>query len=146
MSNRKSDGGLLNKVWTSMVVVDYPELSVFSSDMGEEQITLTYEEQLTKMLNNATSRTAAPSVIIPVTIEVHIVKTNNISALYENLTDNLAKIGRVVLTSDAMNEQKQTVINCWVQSIGNRKFNATESSRVITIGGIIEKNNALFNF
>lgn len=78
-------------------------------------------------------------------ISLHLLKTQNLAALYKAQMEDSSLIGTVVVRPDAITTPLYQILNCAIQSIAELRMNGRDAGFRVTIGGFYSINGSLFD-
>src|ERR1700743_1723349 len=102
MANPLIDLGQLNRLKTSVLIPNFPELNVTVSYLGEEGINLRLNGPVTTRVPAMTGSVPSPEPYAPVTLVIHLVKSQTLSVLYKAQMEDLALIGDLTVRPDVL--------------------------------------------
>jgi acid phosphatase family membrane protein YuiD len=136
--------GSLNRLRTSLVVENYPNLNVTAAFLGRGGIVVAFEGETTMMIPTMTGLVASPMPFQPVTVTVALIKTTGLAQQWENQRTTLSTIGAVTVTTDATTLANYTFRNCAIDNVRELNFAGDDAGYIVTIKGYYSINNSLW--
>lgn len=122
----------VNKLYTKAVFSEDSNMNVVASDMGENQITITAQENIVERLRTATGTIGSLNIFVPVEITIEILKT---SPAYENYikrcNENGYIGGNVTIYDDVNKEHTFSEVTISTQEFPS--MNGSNASHTFTI-------------
>lgn len=144
MANPLIAQGTLNRLRASVFIVDFPELNVSASYLGDAGITLSLDGDSTVMLQAMTGMVTSPEPFLPATITMNLLKTQSLSDLYKEQMENNTLIGDVTVTPDSIALGDYQITNCALSSVRELQLNGKDAGYVVTIKGTYNINDELW--
>lgn len=129
----------LNKLYTKAIFTDAPELNVGAYDLGEKMISIQIDEDFVNRLPTATGTVGSLAIIVPVTVNIDILKTSSAVGEWSDRVLSNAYIGGTLTVYNDVNAPysiKDVSIN--IKSMGN--LNGTEPAVQFEVKGNLEVN------
>lgn len=129
----------LNKLYTKAIFTDAPELNVGARDLGENMINIQIDEDFVNRLPTATGTVGSLAIIVPVTVNIDILKTSSAVSEWSDRVLSNAYIGGALTVYNDVNSPysiKDVSIN--IKSMGN--LNGTEPAVQFEVKGNLEVN------
>lgn len=146
MANPLIDLGQLNRLKTSVLVSNFPQLNVTASFLGEEGVNLRMNGPVTTRIAAMTGSVPSPEPYVPVTLVIHLVKSQSLSALFQTQMQSTALIGDVTVRPDVVRGLGVYYLsNCSIDNVGELTFNGKSIDYGVEIGGNWYVNSALWN-
>ena len=137
--------GTLNRLRGSVVVTNIPNLTVTAPYLGKTGISLALQGVATTYIDTMTGSVTAPEPYQLVTVVISTLKTNGIASLWKAQMENTTLLGDIVVSSDTLAFPSYKLVNCAIESIADMAFNGTTAEVAITVKGIYNINNNLWN-
>ena len=138
--------GQLNRLKTSVLLVNFPQLNVTASYLGEEGINLRMNGPATTRVQAMTGSVPSPEPYVPVTLVIHLVKSQPLSAAYQAQMQDTTLIGDLTVRPDVVKGLGPYLLtNCSIDTVGELTFNGKSIDYGIEIGGNWNVNAALWN-
>lgn len=137
--------GTLNLLRGSVVVTSFPSLNVTAPFLGKAGIRLTFEGDTTLYIDTMTGAVTSPQPYLRVTVEMDLLKTQNVAVLYKAQQEALSTIGDLVVYSDATNFPTYQLTNCSIMRTPGVDFSGTTPIYSVMLGGIYNINANLWN-
>lgn len=146
MANPLIDLGQLNRLRTSVLIPNFPELNVTASWLGKEGVNLRMNGPVTTRVPAMTGSVPSPEPYVPVTLVIHLVKSQTLSVLYKAQMEDLALIGDLTVRPDVLKGLPAYYLtNCSIDNVGELTFNGESIDYGVEIGGNWNVNNSLWN-
>lgn len=146
MANPLIDLGQLNRLKTSVLIANFPELNVSASFLGEEGVNLRMNAAVTTRLPAMTGSVPSPEPYVPVTLVIHLIKSQPLSALFQAQMQDISVIGDLVVRPDVVAGLGPYYLsNCSIDNVGELSFNGRSIDYGVEIGGNWNVNSALWN-
>ncbi len=136
--------GLLNRVLTHVVVTDFPQLSVTSSFMSKALTNLTFEGEFTRQEQTAVGIVNSPEPYVMAQLNVSILRSQPLAALWYIQAQLLTIIGDVVTYSDSTVFPEVTLLNCSLINVEPGAYDGQDPTTRLTIKGILPINASLW--
>lgn len=145
MANPNVNQGSLNRLVGSVVIPDFPELNVTPEYLGDEGIGITFGGETTTFINTMTGAVTSPEPYQPVTVSIHLLRTQFLSNLYKNKIEDDARVGDVVVRIDTRNFPPYPFFNAAIQSIAEIRANGKDAGYRVTLAAYYQINNSLWD-
>lgn len=142
--NSAVNQGTLNRLRGSITVTDYPDLNVTAEYLGTGAIVISPEGNVTDFINTLTGRITSPVPYIPVTITVHMNRTQALAASWLSRAQSNSLIGNITITPDVTTFPNITVRNCGIATVPSQTYAGTDPDYPITISGYVIMNTELW--
>jgi hypothetical protein len=137
--------GTLNRVRATMTVLLFPQLTVTSVYLGKAGISVDRTGQATTFSETMTGRVPSPEPYVPVTVTVHLLKSQYLANLWALQEQLLTLIGTIVVRPDATPLQPYTYLDCAIENAGRAlDFSGSNPDFPLTIGGTFILNAGLY--
>ena len=144
-ANPQVPQGVLNLVRANVQVTSFPQLNVTAPFLGAGGITISWNGPATTFINTLTGRVPSPEPYQPVTIGIHLIKSQSLSALWEAQRVSLTVVGNILVYTDAAQMPTYPFSNCAIETVGEITVNGKSSEYMVTLGGTYVINNQLWN-
>lgn len=145
MSNPLVQLGTLNRLRGSITVASNASLNVTASYLNKDGIQIALEGDMTAMLPAMTGMVPSPEPYVPVTVTVHLLKTQPLSALYKSQLENSTLIGNITVRVDSAAHPPYDFTNCAIAGVDPIKISGEDAGWVIRIRGTYNINSTLFD-
>lgn len=145
MANPNIDLGTLNRLASSLVIPDLPELNVTAAFVGKEGIKLSLEGESTMFINTMTGAVTSPEPYMVGTVTVALVKTLALADAYKQRMERNARIGNISVRSDSKALSLYMLQNCAIETVQPLDFSGGSADYTITIKGFYLVNSDLWN-
>jgi hypothetical protein len=131
----------IHKGFVKAVFSNVTALNIIPTDLGEDMIQITVDEESVTRLPTATGTVASGNMFVPVTITLPILKTSGADLLYKKKWMSNGVISGSVDIYDDVN--KAWTVTSLSMSLGQFNANGKEAFRIYTIKGNMEVNTNL---
>lgn len=148
MANPNVPQGTLNRLATSLVINNFPELNVIPSFLGKEMITLGFSGDITTMIQTTTGTVTSPEPYQMVVITVHLLKTQALAPAYKAQLELNSLLGDITAWPDVQPGvalPPYQCSNCAITEVRELAFNGVDAGWAVVIKGTYIVNSALFN-
>jgi hypothetical protein len=139
------DQGSLNRVRGSVVIPDYPELTVTAPFLGKEGISLALEGDSVEYLETMTGAATSPLPYMMATCTIRLLKTQSFSDGYKQQMELDSRIGAITVIPDSATLSSYELQNCSISRVGDLPFGGSSAEMVIMLRGYYLVNSALFD-
>lgn len=91
---------ILNKLLSKVIFSDATQLNVSASDLGEQMISVSIEDDVVSRLRAATGTVASASIYVQLNINIHVLKTSPVFESYAKAILGNAIVGGTVTVYD----------------------------------------------
>lgn len=140
--------GSLNRLKASVLWTNFPQLNVTPSYLGTAGIRLSLEGNATTMLNTMTGRVTSPEPYMPATINIALIKTQQLADLYKTQMELSCVLGDCTVRPDVQGSGGigyYQLTNMAIESIGELSFAGTEAGYMVNLQGYYLINSALWD-
>lgn len=134
--------GTLNRLRASVMVPAFAELNVTAAFLGKEGISVALEGETTTFITTLTGTVQSPEPYQMATVTIHLLKSQNLAALYKAQMEVQANIGDITVIADASTLPDYQIINCAIASIRELSFAGEDAGFAITVRGYYSTNSA----
>ena len=141
--------GNLNRLRASLVLNDVASLNVIPSNLGVEGIALIFDGEATTQLPTMTGQVNSPEPYQPVTVQIHLLKTQQLAASYEERRQTNSLLGEGTVRPDVSAQSSgigpYQLENLAIRSVGELRLNGTDAGYRVTLTGFYIINNSLYD-
>jgi hypothetical protein len=137
--------GTLNRIRASVVWPSFPSLNVTASYLGRQGIRLALDGESTLFIPTMTGAVTSPEPYMMITMTMHLLKSQNLAALYKAQMEDTALIGDGTVRPDAVNLPVYPIINCAIQAVRELNFAGDDADFAVAIRGYYLVNASLWN-
>jgi hypothetical protein len=137
--------GTLNRVRASVVWPSFPNLNVTASYLGRQGIRLALDGESTLFIPTMTGAVTSPEPYMMITMTMHLLKSQNLAALYKAQMEDTALIGDGTVRPDAATLPVYPIINCAIQSVRELNFAGDDADFAVAIRGYYLVNSSLWD-
>lgn len=145
MANPLVSQGVLNRLRASVVVTDYAELNVTAPYLGRNGIRLSLEGETTLGIPTMTGVVQSPEPFQMATVQINLLRTQNISNLYKTQMETLSLIGTIVVRPDSTALDRYYFENCSIASVAELPFDGQDPGFMVTLRGQYYLNSSLWD-
>lgn len=145
IGNPQIPQGTINLVRANVQIVSYSNLNVTAPFLGAGGLTISWNGPATTFINTLTGRVTSPEPFQPVTVGMHLVKSQGLAAQWEKQRVNLTMIGNILVFTDSAALPSYAFTNCAIENIGEITANGKNAEYMVTLGGTYVVNNNLFS-
>jgi hypothetical protein len=144
MANPQVIQGVLNRLLTSVQVINYPELNVTSGFFGSRVATLSPEGEASDYIGTLTGAVPSPRPYQMMSVRFFLNKSQALSQLWENQRQNNTSIGDVNLTTDSPVLGPYYLQNCTLLNIEEIGLDGTTNDFPVMLRGTYQINAQLY--
>jgi hypothetical protein len=137
--------GLLNRVLTSVVVTNYPQLSVTASFMAKSLAQLDFDEDAVDQIGTATGIVNSPQPYVMSSVVINLLRSQSVAAAYIAQWQQQAYIGSITAYPDSTVFTPITLVNCSIMRIAPGPFDGQDPTVKATIKGVYYTNNVMWS-
>jgi hypothetical protein len=137
--------GTLNRVRASVVWPSFPNLNVTASYLGRQGIRLALDGESTLFIPTMTGAVTSPEPYMMITMTMHLLKSQNLAALYKAQMEDTALIGDGTVRPDAATLPVYPIINCAIQSVRELNFAGDDADFAVAIRGYYLVNASMWD-
>lgn len=137
--------GTLNRLRASVTIADHPELNVTAPFLGREGLSLNPEGPITTMIPTQTGLVTSPEPFQEVMVNMHLLRTQGLSALYKERIETNSAIGDIVVRPDSATLPDYQLSNCAIVAVRELSMAGSDAGYVVSIRGIYYINNELWS-
>ena len=144
MSNGFIPQGTLNRILTSVIVPNFPELNVTSAFLGEASVRLTFTGETTAYLPTLTGGVTSPEPYQFAEVEINLLKSQGLALLWELQRTLLSTIGPVTVITDSTTQPVYPLHNCSIMNVGALVLNGKDAGYNVSVRGFYQLNASLY--
>lgn len=137
--------GTLNRVRTSLVVPNYPNLNVTAPYLGKSQITVDLAGPFDDLIGTATGAVTSPEPYTMGTMTVNLLKTQSLAAQWLAQAQTTSDLGTITAHSDSASWPEITLNSAIIRQIEPGVYDGTDPVIRVTLEGVFYLNNDLWN-
>jgi hypothetical protein len=138
--------GTLSRLRASVIWPQAPALNITSPFLDKEGISMALQGETTQYLDTMTGSVTSPQPYQMIDVTIHILKSQNLAALYKAQMELNSLLGDGVIRPDAATLPPYSISNSSILSVAPLLLNGTQAGFVITCKGIYQINSSLWNF
>lgn len=137
--------GTLNRVRGSVIVPNFPGLTITAPFLGKAGISLGLEGESTTYIPTQTGAVTSPEPYMMASVRIALLKTQNIAAQYKSQMENTTLIGDITVITDATTLPNYSIVNCSIENVAELSFSGDDAVFMVTLKGYYIINNAMWN-
>ncbi len=145
MPNPQIPLGTLNRLRASVVWSALAQLNVTASFLAPEGIRLSFGGVATQMLPGMTGAVTSPEPYQLVSMTVHLLKSQNLGALYKAQLETNTLLGDCQVIPDASTLTPYALSNCALANVRELDFSGGSALYAVEISGTYQINSALWD-
>jgi hypothetical protein len=145
LSSPQVPQGIINLGRVNLQVVNFPQLNVTASFMGAGGLSFSRNGPATTFINTLTGRVRSPEPFQPVTVTVHLVKSQNLAGLWEAQLQASSLLGTLNIFTDARALPSYQFLEGGYDNVGEIVSNGKSAEYMITLGATYIINNNMWN-
>lgn len=146
MPNPLIPQGSLNRVRGSVTFASFPNLNVTASYLGKEGISLHKNTDVTTQLPQMTGLVNSPEPYVTVLVTIHLIRSQALAKQYEDQQALNSVLGEARIVGDSSAMDDWQILNASILNVQEMKLDGTDASYVVSIGGYLPQNSALWDF
>lgn len=136
--------GNLNRAAASVIWPSNAALTVISSFLGEEAISLAFEGNAVDFLPTLTGNVLSPALYQMVTLSINLLKSQPLAQLYETQRVTNAQLGTGTVFTDAGTLGPYTIYQAAIETVRELKFNGRDAGYMVSIRAFYPINASAF--
>lgn len=144
MPNPLQPQGVLNRLATSIIFNDFPELNATASFLGRGSLMLALEGATTQPLPTLTGVVQSPEPYQMARVTIHLLKSQNLANVYKAQIESNSVIGDTTVRTDAPTFAPYNLVNCSLSGTEQMALDGTQPEYTITVSGIYYINSSLY--
>jgi hypothetical protein len=145
MANPQAPLGTLNRLLVAVMVPAFPGLNVTKGYFGTKQARLAFEGATADYIPVQTGAVPSPRPYQICTVTMYLLKSQNLSALWEQQRLTQAAIGDVNVFTDSVMLSNYFLQNCILENVPDLDLTGESDDYPVTLKGTYQINGALFS-
>lgn len=149
MADPRVPQGNLNRLKASLIWSDAASFNIIPPFLGQEGISLTFEQQATSRIPTMTGIVNSPEPYQPVMVRVNLLKTQPLAQQYETRKQTNTLMGGGTLRPDVSTGSGGLgafeLINMSIDNVAELRMNGSDAGYMITFGGYYIINSSLWD-
>lgn len=145
MANPNIQLGNLNRVRASVVVPAFSALNIISSYMTDRFVSISFDEDFVGQIQTATGIVNSPEPYVMASVTTQVLRTLPIAGSYISQAQSNAILGTVVIHSDSTSFPAIRIRNASLLRPQPGEYSGKSGALDITLRGVYEVNNDLWN-
>jgi len=144
-SNPLISQGTLNRLRGSVTIPDYPGLNVTAPYLAQGGIRITLSGETTTIIQTATGTITSPQPYMMASVEINLLRTQSLSALYKAQMELDARVGTITIVPDSVALPNYQILNAAIESVAPLELAGRDPAFVVTLAGYYLINSNLWN-
>jgi len=144
MANPLVQQGTLNRLLTTLQLVQFPELNITAPYLAKQSMVLSFEGDATKVIDTLTGTVTSPEPFLHVRIRAHLLRTNFLSELYKEQLESSTLLGDGIAYTDSTSLSVFQFSNLAIMGLGEIANAGEDPSFVVNIAGYYNINASLW--
>lgn len=136
--------GILNRILTSVIVPNFPQLSVTAPYMSKSLVQLTFDGNAVDQIGTATGIVNSRQPYVMANLTVSLLRSQSVAAAYLAQWQIDAVLGSVTVYSDSTTLPGITLNNCSMMEIDPGAFDGQDPATKVTLKGQLFVNSAMW--
>ena len=136
--------GTINRLRGSVVFAQFPELTVTAAYLAKEAINLNFEGEAAQKIGTLTGAVDSPEPYQMATIEIHLLKSQNLSNAFKSQIEDSTSVGSVNVIGDADAMDNWQIEQCVLQRGQPGAFDGNSATYVVRLLGVYYVNRQLW--
>jgi len=147
MADPRVPQGNLNRLRASLIWIDASDLNITPPFLGQEGIGISFEGQATGRIPTMTGIVNSPEPYQPIIVRANLLKTQNLSQLYETRKQTNSILGGGTLRPDTQAGGLGPIelINMSIDNVAELRMNGGDAGYMVTFGGYYIINSSLWD-
>lgn len=137
--------GVLNRVLSSISVINFPELNITAPFLGKAGLHLMFGGAASTYIDTMTGGVPSLEPYQTVMVTGHLLKTQSLAALYESRRLLNSLLGDIVARSDTTTLPVYPLTNCAITNVRDLDFSGADAGYVLEIHGYYPINASIFD-
>ncbi len=136
--------GTLNRLRGSVVLNDFPELTVHSYNLAKEAISIGFEGDTSQLIGTLTGAVTSPEPYMLGTVTMHLVRSQALADAYKTQIEVATTLGSVNIVTDSNTLSDFQLENTVLMSLQELTFDGNQAGMIVRLRGVYYINAALF--
>lgn len=145
MASPQIPQGVLNRLRGSVTIPLFPSLNVTAPYLGEEGINMNPEGEATDTIPTMTGTVPSPAPYQMVTVEIALLKTQNLADLYKRQMQLNTFIGAFIIRGDSSTLSNYQIENASIITCAPGRLNGKSVPFIATLRGYWLTNASLYD-
>jgi hypothetical protein len=145
LSNPQIPQGVINLGRVNLQVINFPQLNVTAPYMGAGGLSFSRNGPATTFINTLTGRVRSPEPFQPVTITIHLVKSQALASAWEAQLQLSSLLGPLAVFTDARLLPSYSFTEGGLENVGEIVSNGKSGEYTVTLGATYTINNNMWN-
>lgn len=137
--------GTLNRLRGSVILPGYPQLNVTAPFLGKAGISVALQGESTLFIPTMTGAVTSPEPYMMVSVTVHLLKTQQLGALYKARMELDARLGAMQVVPDAVGFPNYDFFNAAIGSVREMTMAGDDAGFVVAIQAYYNVNSSLWD-
>jgi len=146
MANPLIQQGTLNRLVASVTWQNFPSLNVTPSFLNREAIRLALDGEATRFLPTVAGAVTSPEPYMMVTLTIHLLKTQGLSAQYKAQMESDTRLGNCVVRPDVQTGgiTPYDLVNVALEGVREQDYSGGDAGWAVTCRGYYLINSSLW--
>lgn len=144
-ANPLVDQGTLNRIRGSVVFANFPTLNVTAAFLGKGGISVALQGESTLFVPTMTGAVTSPEPYMIANITLHLLKTQQLAALYKARLELDARLGPAQVIPDTTAFPNYDFFNTAIASVREMSMAGDDAGYVVSVHGYYNVNSSLWN-
>lgn len=145
MPNPNIAQGTLNRIQASVIITNIPALNITPPYMSKAFVSITPDGDFDSLIQTGTGGVSSPEPYVFYTVTIGILKTQALADAWETQANTLTDIGPFSVYPDSIALQNYNFESGIIVSIAPAPFDGTDPAMTLTLKGVRQINNQLWN-
>lgn len=137
--------GTLNRLKASLVLPDLPALNVTASFLTKEGIGISFQGEITTMIQTMTGTVTSPEPYQMATVLVRLLRTQTLADAWKQQLETSSLIGDITVRPDTTTLSPYQILNCGIMTVGDLTFAGQDAGYGVSIAGYYPVNANLWD-
>lgn len=138
------DQGTLNRLKATLIVTNYPALTITPSFLGRAAISMALEGDATGNIETLTGVVTSPQPYLRASLTANLLKSQGFANQWKIQMELNTLLGPITVTPDSTTLGNYTFANCSIRNIREMTMSGEDPGFVITLNGIYYINSSLW--
>lgn len=134
------DQGNVNRLRGSVVYATRPDLTVISSNLAKEAISITFEGDAAQKIPTLTGGVDSSEPYVMAMVEIHLLRTQALAAAYKLAIETNTSLGSINVIGDATTLPDYQLEGCILKGVQGLNFDGNNPNFSVRIQGIYYTN------
>jgi len=136
--------GTLNRLRSSVVFANFPELTIQASNLTKEGISISFEGAASQNLPTMTGMVGSPEPYQQANITIHAVRSQALADSFKQQIETDTQMGSVNVIADTTTLSDYQIESCVITNVDPMAFDGNQPAFVVHLSGVYYANAALW--